>query len=313
MARRNWACGSRVRWGGSGTPVATSVRGASGSNDCLSWTQDAPPGLQAKAFYWAGAMAWRQGDYEAAIGLLTQSLALARELGDPRGIARALLALGHARLVQEDYEQAKGLYEESLATFQALHDKRGEAISLSSLGILELEHGRYSRAESLLEESLALRRDLADPQGIASALDDLGRVALRQGDGEHAQDLLRESLRVYQDLGDTLGIADSLDGLAQALQAQGRSVDAARLGGAAEATREAAGASRRDTDRVEHDRMLEAIKAAIGDEGFWREWALGRAMPIDAAMALALEEAPGDLPPGRRDSHDQPPREAADD
>jgi hypothetical protein len=41
-------------------------------------------------------------------------------------------------------------------------------------------------------------------------------------------------------------------------------------------------------DRAEHERTLAAIRAALGEAAFAREWARGEVMPLDQVIAEAL-------------------------
>ncbi len=43
-------------------------------------------------------------------------------------------------------------------------------------------------------------------------------------------------------------------------------------------------------DRAALDRTVANLQAALGDDAFATAWAEGRAMPVEAAIALALEE-----------------------
>src|SRR5262245_15581222 len=61
--------------------------------------------------------------------------------------------------------------------------------------------------------------------------------------------------------------------------------------GAAAALREAIGVPLRPTDRAVHDRGLAAARAGLGEAAFAIAWAAGRAMPLEQAVADALEEA----------------------
>ncbi len=61
------------------------------------------PAARAKALNGAGVLAHNQADYERAVVLYTESLALQRELGDKRGIADALNNLGTIALDRGDY------------------------------------------------------------------------------------------------------------------------------------------------------------------------------------------------------------------
>ena len=88
-------------------------------------------------------------------------MAIRRELGDRRGIARSLNNLGNVAHEQGDFASARTLYEESLAIRRELGDRRGIANSLNNLGNVAYEQDDYPAARAD-EESLAIVRELGD-------------------------------------------------------------------------------------------------------------------------------------------------------
>lgn len=57
------------------------------------------------------------------MALFEESLALARKLGDPTGIARALMWCGLVTMRHGDFDAATALFEQSLDLFRNLEDK----------------------------------------------------------------------------------------------------------------------------------------------------------------------------------------------
>jgi tetratricopeptide (TPR) repeat protein len=95
---------------------------------------------RAKALHAAGVLAHYQGDYDAADPLYEESLAIKRDLGDRRGIAKLLGDLGNVAYEHGDYRQARSLLEESLAIQQKLGDRWGIAAPLNnSKSIIRLQ------------------------------------------------------------------------------------------------------------------------------------------------------------------------------
>jgi len=109
---------------------------------------------------------------------------------------------------------------------------------------------------------------------------------------EAARRYYLESLAVRQELGNKGGVAACLEGLAAAAGAAGQLPQAARQWGAAEALREALGASLAPQERADHDRQVAAVRIALGPAVFAAAWAEGRALPLDQALA-ALEAPDG--------------------
>jgi non-specific serine/threonine protein kinase len=288
---------------------------------------------RATALHGAATLANVQSDYGRAAALHGEALALRRALGDVQGIAASLNGLGSVASSQSQYGQASVLFKEAETLWRALGDNRGVAISLVNLGKMASFQGEYERAVNLTEEALALARTLGDTSAIAASLINLAMVAYLRGDHGRAITLLEERLALQRALGNTLGIASSLTNLgrvtyartaygqAAALLKQGLQLShvvgakdmvaagleilawtnstsgqpqrAAQLGGAAEALQQALGLSLPPDWPGDRDRALRATRAALGEEAFAAAWAEGRALPLEAAIALALEQPGG--------------------
>jgi non-specific serine/threonine protein kinase len=240
--------------------------------------------VRALALHGAGVLAQSQGELELAAALHEEALALRRAVGDQQGIAISLNGLGNVANHQGEYGRAAALYEESLALYRALEDRWGIATALNNLGDIAMQQEDDARAAVYFEESLALKRALEDRWGIALALQNLGHLVTRQGDHARGVAYLRESLRISHAFGLRHLEVATLDALAQALVAGGQADLGARLGGAAEALREALGMALPVELRDGHERLL-----ARREEAFAAAWAVGRALPLDEAVALALE------------------------
>jgi tetratricopeptide (TPR) repeat protein len=190
---------------------------------------------------------------------------------------------------QGDYTRAAALHEEALALLRALGDTRGIAASLDNLGLVAQAQGDYTRAATLHEEALALLRALGDTRDIAASLANLGAVAGRQGDHGRAADLLEQSLLLSRDVSARDLVGTSLESLAWVAVARGRPQQAARLGGGAEALLETLSVPLPPEQQAVHDRAVQAMRAALGEDAFAAAWAEGRALPLEEVIALALE------------------------
>jgi predicted ATPase/class 3 adenylate cyclase len=247
---------------------------------------------RAKALQGAAGLALFQGAFAVARPLLEESLAIWRELGDPRAVAYALRGLGWVAMGLGDDAQARSLVEESLAIYRALVDKQGIVRSLNFLGHSTCVMGDYGAARAFWEESLVLSRELGDQFLSAWILYNLGNAAEYEGDYEAARALWGESLAIRRELGIRPGSALSLEALARLASAQGQVERAARLFGAAAALREAIGTPllpdwlpEWHTDR---ERLVAAARAELGEEAFAAAWAQGRALTLEEAVTYAL-------------------------
>ena len=84
---------------------------------------------------------------------------------------------------------------------------------------------------------------------------------------------------------------------------------AARLSGAADALREAVGVPVDDLRRPIHERDMAELRAALTADVFAAEWAAGRAMPLEQAVAEAHGPSSPDGKPrsGRSRGESMPP------
>jgi hypothetical protein len=95
---------------------------------------------------------------------------------------------------------------------------------------------------------------------------------------------------VPREQNDRGGIAASLEGLAAVNRAPGQPGRAVRLLGAAEALREWVGVPLPPTEQANYELLVAAIHAALGEEAFAAAWAAGRALSLEDAVSLALDE-----------------------
>jgi tetratricopeptide (TPR) repeat protein len=266
-----------------------------------------PAPVQTMLHHGAGVLWHEQGSYAQALAHYEQSLELRRQQGDKRGIASSLNSLGVLALDQGDYRRAAVLFEESIALKRELGDALGIAGSLNNLGMVVSALEDYPRARALYEESLAMNRQLGFRSGVATVLANLAATTLAQHSPLHAQSLFGESLALFQELGDKEGIAECLEGLAGVASALGALQEqppacarrAARLCAAAEAVRQAIGAPRMPIERSRYDAVTSAARAGLDAASFDAAWAEGLAMPVEQAVAYALDIAVDGQPPIR--------------
>jgi len=297
--------------------------------------QDAAPAVRAKVLYVAGELAWLSGQTAVARERAEESAALFRAIGDKRwlaytlqslpmvmdhpmagestaeslrlfaevgdawGAALAMASLDLFTLITDGDPMGRGRarLEEALARWRALGDDWGTAQVLNMLGDLARSQGDDASAQARYEEALTLLRGRGLPGTVPSLLHNLGYLASRQGDTRRASRLFRESLTLFRDQGDQRGIADCLAGLAGALGAMKQPERAVRLLGASDALRAMIGATVWPANAADHERNLRLVRGQLGEAAFALEWAAGRALPLERAIAEALAE-PASTQPG---------------
>jgi predicted ATPase/DNA-binding CsgD family transcriptional regulator len=248
--------------------------------------------VRAKALKEAGWIATHQGDYEKAVALLEEGMALFQEVEDRQGIANSLFFLGHLAMHGGDYERLRVFGREAEALRHEMTDRRAIAHLLYLSGATALCEGDYGRATTFLQESLILSREVRDLWVACICLTILGIIALELRNPERAEALYEEDLRLLQGLRDKTGIAYGLRGLACAASLRGDAARAARLWGAAEALGETIRLhlSAFDRSHPDYEGLLHAARSRLDDETAWEAArAEGLTMTSEEAVEYALD------------------------
>jgi non-specific serine/threonine protein kinase len=190
---------------------------------------------------------------------------------------------------QDEYEEAVALCEEGLALLREADVKSGVAQAFNNLGELARLQGDLPRAKEAYEESLNVAREIGDGLRESILLINLGLVAQHEGDSERAQALFRQILTMALEIGHMVLKVDTLAYLAGATGALGHLKRAARLFGAAEALYNTHGFSLQGGDMPEFERNKASVLQQMGPDAFEAAWTQGQAMSVEEAIAYALE------------------------
>lgn len=159
--------------------------------------------------------------FEEGEGYFKDSLAIAQDSDDKRGIAWALNGMGAMAHYQGRPLEAINLYDQSLAIAREIGDHRRTAGALNNLGLVKGELGRFVEARGDLEAALQISRTTGNRSGIASQLTNLANLARTEGHHEEAKTFFHEALAIHEDIGDRSGVAVILWGLGNLSRTQG--------------------------------------------------------------------------------------------
>jgi tetratricopeptide (TPR) repeat protein len=109
--------------------------------------------------------------YSQAVAVAARTVELAREFGDRKQLAVALMTLGRWQPLK-----AEATYAEALELYRQLGDRRRLASTLIELGQVRQTRGGYAAAADAYTEALELYRQLGSLRGQAIALRKLGWV-----------------------------------------------------------------------------------------------------------------------------------------
>jgi tetratricopeptide (TPR) repeat protein len=189
-----------------------------------------------------------RGDLGAARARLTRATEAAARSANPSVVAFTALSEGRVAGFSGDLDTARRAFDRAIDGYRAMRDWRLELVA---------------------------RSDLAHAVRLAGNLDE-------------AQRMYRDTLHDWVHAGNRGAIANQLESVAAIAVSRGELVHAARLLGAAEAIREAASAPMLATERRDYDAMVERVRDGLEAPTFRAEWASGRAMGVEEAVALAL-------------------------
>ena len=113
-----------------------------------------------------------------------------RDLGDRRGLARALHNAAEALRLQGQLARARATSEEALSIRRGIDDPASVATSLFGVGQVAAAQGDLASARRLLAEGLEMDRRLDRRRPMAYGLYHLAEIALMQGDLALARRLL---------------------------------------------------------------------------------------------------------------------------
>jgi len=175
---------------------------------------DGPSEARAHALWAAGAIAWRQGDFDRAESSTSSSLELWQALHDKQRMAECYDILGLTAMGRGDGVAARCREERCLALFQETGDRWGCAQALLCLGIVCCHHGDSAEGGAFLAESLSEMRAVHDEWGVALSLLYLGNLALQQADHALGRPRLEEAAGLFRSMRDRGALAWTLLGLA---------------------------------------------------------------------------------------------------
>ena len=154
---------------------------------------------EARSLARLGMIAWRQGNYEDAEQIYSQSLATTYKREDFLAEeAEARYGLGLVYRQQGKFEEAKLQFERDLQLNQFLGNLQNEARALNAIGHVELLRRNYAEAINFYQHSLTIRRNIGDLAGVGTSLLSLAQGLSSRGDYGQAEPMLREALKIHQ-------------------------------------------------------------------------------------------------------------------
>lgn len=283
--------------------------------------------LEAFSLALLGVITQMQGNVAEGVPLLKQALASYRKIGDKIGQANTLEWLSYDHT---DFTRAIAYAEESLSIHRELDNLMGTADVLCTLARLTIWTGDTSSAVPWLEEALSISRQLGSRETEISVITSLGLLAHWQGDFQIAIEHFQEANLLSEKIGDRyanlwinirlahtylqkgeiqqaqalfnlslenkiitdfpIGLVYAIEGVACLSVKLGQIERATCLFAWTDAMREQIGDHRPPVEQASIEHELEVIRSQINDIEFENSRESGKAMDVNQAVALALDD-----------------------
>ncbi|MFW6074762.1 MAG: LuxR C-terminal-related transcriptional regulator [Chloroflexota bacterium] len=254
----------------------------------LSSDQQASPVLRAYALFEAGFLATTLGDYSAAWRYSEEGRSLYTEIGDDRGAAWCRYNMGRSAMWSGDLDEAARIYEQVREIAPDLDERLYRAV-LGNLGAIQVQSQDFEQAQALLSDAITLAEEANHVVGLGFILPDYALLALQQGDMETTASRLTYALEIQKDLKDPRYASQTLEVAAWLAGQTSQAQRAVQLLGVADRIRESIGVRVPPMTARYYESFLPRIRERLTDEQWDEAWALGRAMSLDDALALAVD------------------------
>jgi predicted ATPase/class 3 adenylate cyclase len=246
-----------------------------------------PTDLRRRALFFAGQVCFFMARYSEAKAYLTESLAIARQLGDVAAVGEVLQPLGSVCLGLGETAAADDLLVEALALARKLGNKPELAGALNQLAQLYRMQGRLEAAEPLYLEMVALERELGDMENTAIGMLNLAILAIGLGSVDRARTLLLDVLGICGRIHSRPVEVSTLDVCAGLAATAGQWDRAARYEGIVAAQMAATGIQRDPSDEAFLSPLIANARGALGESVFAELAASGGSWRLEQALADA--------------------------
>ncbi|WP_344175700.1 ATP-binding protein [Streptomyces albidochromogenes] len=252
-----------------------------------------------KALWVLGYVAVLQGDAVGALAALQECREGAELSGNAAAAAYAVHRSGCLALVSDDMARAEELLREALARYEEIGELNSNVLMARiELAMAVAFRGDLAQAVAICEEVTEVCEDHGERWALAYALYVLAYAAHTEGRLERSRDLLLECLAIDHAFHDLLGVVLALELLALVTLDAGDPAEAAVLQGAAERIWPSVGLPLFGSAYYNAPHALCERKARerLGDGRYETFRCEGASLPLDAAVARALEGPPRPAP-----------------
>jgi predicted ATPase/DNA-binding winged helix-turn-helix (wHTH) protein len=240
-------------------------------------------------FIWLGGGLARMGRIEQAATVLAEARSVLDDAAPPATWAGYFLALGFVKRESGDLVGARDDYERCLSLARSAEAESMILSALLHLADLTWEVGDLDTAASGFREAAALirRRPTASKGKLGQCLTNLAGIHTERGELDEALAAAREGLPLRKESGYTWG---AMDHVALRAALAGKTANAARLAGYADAAYVAKAAPREGNEARARSRLHTVLRERLAADALERLLTEGARLTEEEAVRLALEE-----------------------
>ncbi len=249
----------------------------------------------AKGLCAAGGFAFTVRDIGAAKRHLTESIRVARRLGNPEVVAWCLYYLAAVAWEEGQHNAEVDYTEQMLQLSRAMGNELQYSVALQRLGLIRVESGDVAGGLRLVDEALAISGKLNEEYRRSLQLWNVAVGRMRLGELEQAERAGREAVHLAAGLGSGHSLAVSIECLAWIAAERRDAVKATRLLGAASEMWKSMGTRLIHQREVYHDRCENYARTVLGHGRFVEEERAGALLSSSELIRLADSDSPGKL------------------
>jgi eukaryotic-like serine/threonine-protein kinase len=166
------------------------------------------------------------GEYPRAIESYTAAAAARGRIGDDRGVASTLRNRAMVNVSLGRSREAEADLERARELFGKIGDRGGLSDVMNDFGLLHEGRGAYRRALAAYQDALKIRRGMGDERLLAQSYDNVGYIYYLQGAYDNALVYWKQALDLRRKIGEKNGIVLSVQNMGFLQTAQGHWDDA---------------------------------------------------------------------------------------
>ena len=284
-----------------GLDVAVSMRYywiTRGTTEAVRWLDQlltagaASPPTLVRAYYLRGWLSLLQGEPVAARPWIANAIATARETEQVALLSESLSIAATNEDVAGHPEAARAYLDEAELINSGLNDFPATIELLLSRSVHAIFERDFATVSAVSLEGVRLGREAGDLFRVESMLGHLGMVGLLSGDNDAAHSRFVEALQLARHIDNRLAQYYGLAAAGWYASSGGHPRLAAQMLGAAETLARQTGADMMGPSVPFLSSANQVARDSLGPAAFEAEYAAGKRMSRDAALRLALGEAP---------------------